>query len=202
MRVRRALGLAGAVLAGALAACKELPFAPRWDADMYLPLSTQAIHLNTFFPIGFVPGGTSGNVSFPPQQQDVGGAVKDILGNLVTDASRAQTILTLTVGKHTAVSTQDTLFVAPDQASLTTPNPSRIVFPIAMALTDTLVSSVDTVSLTAIQMLQNAANTQTPLWIQMRGQVRNPNAAPVTITQADSIAVNLTVTARVAVVHK
>lgn len=202
MRVRRALGLAGAVLAGAFAACKDIPFAPKWDADMYLPLSTKSIHLNTFFPIGFIPGNTSGKVNFPPQQQDVSGAIKDVLKNLVTDPTRAQTILTLTVGKHTAVSSSDTLYVAPDSASLFAPNPARIVFPLAMAIADTLVTAADTIPLAAIQMMQNAADTQSPLWIQMRGQVTNPGAGPVTITPADSITVNLTVTARIAISHK
>ncbi len=199
MRVRRALGLAGAVLAGAFAACKDVPFAPKWDADMYLPLSTKSIYLNTFFPIGFIPGNTSGNVSFPPQQQDVSGAVKDVLTNLVTDPARAQTILTLTVGKHTAVSSSDTLYVAPDSASLYVPNTGRVVFPLTLATTDTLVTQVDTIALASIQMMQTAANNKTPLWIQMRGRVSNPSASPVTITAADSLTINLTVTARVAV---
>ncbi len=199
MRVRRALGLAGAVLAGAFAACKDVPFAPRWDADMYMPLSTKSIYLNNAFPFGFIPPSTSGNVSFPPQQQDVTGAIKDVLTNLVTDPARAMTVLTLTVGKHTAISANDTLFVAPDSAHLTLPSTSRVVFPIVMATTDTLVTRVDTIPLASIQMMQTAANNKTPLWIQMRGQVSNPSASPVTITQADSITIKLTVTARVAV---
>ncbi len=199
MRVRRALGLAGAVLAGAFAACKDVPFAPRWDADMYMPLSTKSIYLNNAFPFGFIPPSTSGNVSFPPQQQDVTGAIKDVLTNLVTDPARAMTVLTLTVGKHTAISANDTLFVAPDSAHLTLPSTSRVVFPIVMATTDTLVTRVDTIPLASIQMMQTAANNKTPLWIQMRGQVSNPSASPVTITQADSITIKRTVTARVAV---
>jgi hypothetical protein len=202
MRVRRALGLAGAVMAGAFAACKDIPFAPKWDADMYMPLSTKSIYLNQAFPIGFIPPNTSGNVSFPPQQQDVGGAVKDVLKNLVTDPTRAQTVLTLTVGKHTAISANDTLFVAPDSISLTAPNTGRVVFPLGLATSDTSVTKGDTIALASIQMMQTAATNQTPLWIQMRGKVSNPSTGPVTITSADSITIKLTVTARVAVSHK
>jgi hypothetical protein len=202
MRLRRALGLAGAVTAVAFTACKDLPFAPRWDADMYMPLSTKSIYLNNAFPIGFIPPATSGNVSFPPQQQDVSGAVKDVLKNLVTDPTRALTVLTLTVGKRTAISAVDTLFVAPDSVSLTAANPGRVVFPIALLTTDTSVTKVDTIALASIQMMQNAATSQAPLWIQMRGRVSNPGASPLTITQADSITIKLTVTARVAVSHK
>jgi len=202
MRVRSALGLAGAVMAGAFAACKDIPFAPYWDADMYLPMSTKAIYLNQRFSFGSILPNTSDTISFPPQQQDVSGAVKDVLKNLVTDPARAQTILTLTVGKHTAVSANDTLFVAPDSASLTATNPGRVVLPIALAVTDTSVMRADTVSLASIQMMQNAATSQSPLWIQLRGRVGNPNASPVTITPADSLTVKLTVTARIAVSHK
>lgn len=202
MRVRRMLALAGVVLAGAFTACKDLPFGPRWDADMYMPLSTQSIYLNNAFPIGFIPPSTSGNVSFPPQQQDVSGAIKDVLKNLVTDPTQAQTVLTLTVGKHTAISASDTLFVAPDSLHLTVPSASRVVFPIALAVTDTSVAQSDTISVASIQMMQSAANSQTPLWIQMRGRVSNPSAGPITITNADSLTVKLTVTARVAVSHK
>jgi hypothetical protein len=201
MRLRRALALAGAVAAAAFSAC-DLPFAPKWDADMYLPLSTKSIYLNNAFPFGFIPPSTSGSVSFPPQQQDVSGAVKDVLKNLVTDPTRALTVLTLTVGKHTAISARDTLFVAPDSASLTAPNPGRVVFPIALLTTDTSVTQADTITLASIQMMQDAASSQSPLWIQMRGQVSNPGASPLTITQADSITIKLTVTARVAVSHR
>jgi len=202
MRVRRALGLAGAVLAGAFAACKDIPFAPYWDADMYLPMSTKAIYLNQRFSLGSILPNTSDTVSFSPQRQDVSGAVKDVLKNLVTDPARARTILTLTVGKRTAVSVNDTLFVAPDSASLISPNPGRVVLPVALAVTDTSVMRADTVSLASIQMMQSAATSQSPLWIQLRGRVSNPNASPVTITPADSLAVKLTVTARIAVSHK
>ncbi len=202
MHFRRAIALAGAVASAGLAACKDIPFAPHWDADMYTPLSTKAIYLNNFFPFGFIPPATSGNVNFPPQKQDVTGAIKDVLKNLVTDPTRARTVLTLTIGKRTQISAQDTLFVAPDSASLWAPNPSRIVFPIALATTDTLPSlKVDSmlVSQASITMLQNAGTTKTPLWIQLRGQVSNPSASSVFITPADSITIKLTVTARIAV---
>ena len=199
MRVRRALGLAGAVMAAVFAACKDFPFAPYWDADMYTPISTKSIYLNNVFTFGFVPPSGSDTASFPPQRQDVSGAIRDVLKNLVTDPTRAQTILTLTVGKRTAVSVNDTLFVAPDSASLTAANPGRVVFPVALAVSDTSVTRADTVSLASIQMMQNAASSQSPLWIQLRGRVSNPSTGLVTITQADSLAVNLTVTARVAV---
>jgi hypothetical protein len=202
MRVHRGLGLAGVVLAGAVAACNDIPLAPTWGADMYMPLTTKAIYLNNVFTAGFIPPSTSDTASFPPQQQDVGGAVKDVLKNLVTDPARAQTILTLTIAKRTAISADDTLFVAPDSLSLTAPNPGRVVFPVALAVADTSLTRADTLPLASIQMMQTAADHETPLWIQLRGRVANPAASPLTITPADSITIKLTVTARVAVSHK
>ena len=204
MRMRRALGFAGAVMAGAFAACKDVPFAPKWDADMYMPLSTRSIYLNNVFTFGFIPPNTSDTASFTPQQQDVSGAIKDVLKNVVTDPTRAQTILTLTIGKHTAIQATDTLFVAPDSGSLTSASPAggTIRFPMALATTDTSLTKADTISIASIQMMQNAASAGTPLWIQLRGRVGNPSTSPVTITQADSITIKLTVTARVAVSHR
>lgn len=205
MHVRRALALVGAVTAAAFTACKEPPFAPRWDADMYLPLTTQPIALAGFVPappLNIIPAGQSKAVSFPPQQQDVTGAVSDVLKNLVTDPARARTVLTLTVSKTTPISATDTLFVAPDSLSLTNANPGRIVFPIALATTDMSKTDSLAVSAASISMLQSAGSSQSPLWIQLRGQVSNSGASNIVITAADSINIKLTVTARVAVVHK
>ncbi len=200
MTLRRAIAAAGVAAAAGLAACHaDIPFKPRWDADMFLPLSTRSIYLNSFFTLGVIPGSTSGNVSFPPQKQDVSGAIKDVLTNLVTDPTRARTVLTLTVGKHTAISANDTLFVAPDSSSLTGTAPGRVIFPVTLATTDTLKTDSLTLSLASITMMKDAANTQTPLWIQLRGQVTNPSSSPVGITAADSITIKLTVTARVTI---
>ena len=206
MHVRRALALVGAVTAATFAACKDVPFAPRWDADMYMPLSTRAIYLNNVFRFGFIPPSTSDTVSFLPQKQDVTGAIGDVLKNLVTDPARARTVLTLTVSKTTQISANDTLFVARDSTSLhPTGADSTVIFPIALATSD--LSKTDSLSLTVAQitMMQNAAKstsgTPRPLWIQLRGRVSNPSGNPITITTADSINIKLTVTARIAVSH-
>ena len=207
MRLRRALALMGAVSAAVVAACEHPPFAPKWDADMYMPLSTQPIHLNTFFPVA-IPPATSGAVSFPAQQQDISGVLGDVLKNMVTDASRCTSsgalscdLLVLKVTKTTAVSATDTLFVANAQANLNAAGAGTIVFPIALATTDN--AKTDSLYLTqaSVAMLQAAGDTKTPLWVQLRGQVTNPAATPVAITTADSLGVTLSVTVRVAVSH-
>jgi hypothetical protein len=205
MRLRRALALAGAVTAVAFTACKEPPFAPRWDADEYFPLTTQPIPLSTYVPAppaNTIPNGQSKNVSFPPQRQDVTGALADVLKNLVTDPSRARTELALTISKTKPLSTADTLFVAPDSASLFNANPSRIVFPLSLLPTDVSVTDSIGAGQQQIAMLQSAGSAKTPLWIQLRGSVSNNSGSTMTITSADSINIRVTVTARVAVVHK
>ncbi len=218
MHVRRALALLGAVTAAAFTACKEPPFTPRWDADMYMPLSTQPIALSQYVPpapLNIIPPGGSKSVSFPPQKQGVSGAIGDILKNLVTDPTRARTVLALTLAKTTAVTVQDTLFVAKDSASLFTAAPDRITISVPLLTTDQ--SKTDSVSLTTLQIsmlqtvargpcwftlpvLSNCSLTQ-PLWVQLRGTVSNPGASNVTITAADSVKISLSVTARIAVVH-
>ena len=121
MHVRRALALVCAVTAAAFAACKEPPFAPRWDADMYVPLSTQPIYLSTYFTLGVIPPATSASVSFPAQQQEISGVLGTMLKNLVTDQSRCTStvnpaltchMLKLTVAKTKPITATDTLFLA------------------------------------------------------------------------------------------
>jgi hypothetical protein len=215
MHVRRALALVGAAAAAAaFAACKEPPFAPRWDADMYMPLSTAAIHLDSRFG-GVIPGNTSDTVSFPPQSQGVDGPIGDILKNLVTDPTRARTVLTLTVGKRTAAAATDTLFIASHSSGLRpTPQDTTIRFPLSLAASDTTKTDSITLSVAQITMLrQTVAQDCVPLFgpcsqpsqqlfVQLRGQVSNPSVSPIVVTSADSITVKLTVTARIAMVHK
>lgn len=209
MQLRRALTLVGAVTA--LAACTERAFMPRWNADMYLPLSTTAIHLDTRFA-GVIPGNVSDTVSFSPQQQPVDGTIGDILKNLVTDPSQARTVLTLTVGKRTAIAANDTLFIASHSAGLKpTAQDTTIGFPLSLAAADATVTDSISLSVAQITMLQRTVTTicdsqscsqpSQQLFIQLRGRVSNPSASPIIVTAADSITVKLTVTARIAVVH-
>jgi hypothetical protein len=177
---------------------------------MYMPLSTQPIHLNTFFPVA-IPANTSGTVSFPAQQQDISGVLGDVLKNMVTDPTRCSSVanpalscdlLTLTVKKTTAVSATDTLFVANAPGSLNAGGAGTVVFPIGLLASDA--TKTDSLYLTqaSVSMLQSAGKSGTPLWIQLRGQVSNPTASPIAITSADSLGITLAVTVRIAVSHK
>ena len=206
MRLRRLSALVGAATATVFAACEHPPFAPKWDADMYLPLSTQPIHLNTFFGTGSIPAGGSGSVNFPAQTQEISGVLGQLLDKMVTDPTRCSSAgglschhVTLTITKTTPVAFQDTLFVASSLANLVASGAGTVVFPLTIAATPGTV--VDTLYLTqaSVAMLEAAGQNSTPLWIQARGRVSNPGASAVPITGADSLSISLAVTLRVAV---
>lgn len=213
MRLPRALAPLSAVAAVAVVAC-DVPFAPKWDADMYIPLSTQPIQLSQFVPpppLNVIPGNGSLSVSFDPQVQDVTGPIHDVLKNAESDQEKCQSsvspalmchVLAVTTTKTTAISALDTLFVSPDSLGLFTTRPGGIVFPIPLAATD--LTSTDSLFLSAAQlgMLQNAAESEQGLWIQLRGRVTNPSASPVTITAADSIGIKLAATLRIRISHR
>jgi len=212
MRIRRTLALAGAVAASVFVACKEPPFAPRWDADMYMPLSTQTIHLDQLLsPLPAIPGNTAKPDSFPVQTQDISGVLGDVLKNMVTDPARCAwtvnpalscDLLTLKISKTTAVNATDTLFIASAPGNLNAAAAGTVVFPISLLTTD--LSKTDSLYLTypSVQMLQSSGKGGTPIYVLLRGQVSNPSASPVALGSADSLGISLTVTARVAVVHK
>jgi len=181
---------------------------------MYLPLSTQPVALSNFVPpppLNVIPAGGSRNINFLPLPQSDSGVLREVLKNLVTDPARCSSpanaalscdVLTLTITKTTAVAAQDTMFVANALGNLTASGPGTIVFPVSLATSD--VSKTDSLYLSqsSVTMLQTAAQDGAPLWIQLRGQVSNPGASPVTITSADVIGIKLSATLRVQVSHR
>ncbi len=211
MRYRRALALLGAVSAAVFTACKEPPFAPRWDADMYMPLSFQSIPVQP----GSVPNGVSSPDSFPaPLSQDLSGVVGNVMKNLVTDPARCSApsdaslscdLVTVTLRKTLALTVQDTLFIGNAANVLTAAGAAggTVVFPIG--LTGAQSSMTDSLYLTpaAVAMLQAAGSGSSAVWIQVRGTLSNQSGGTITATAADSIGItSLTATMRIAVSHK
>ncbi len=213
MRLRRSLVPLGAMAAIAVTAC-DVPFAPKWDADMYIPLSTQPIRLSAFVPappLNVIPGNGSVSVSFKPQTQDVTGPIHDVLKNAETDATKCVSPinaaltchkLALTITKTTAISAQDTLFVSPDSLGLFTTRPGGIVFPIPVVATAATTTDSTYLSAAQLGMLQNAATASQPVWVQLRGRVTNPSASPVMITAADTLGIKLAATLRIRISHR
>lgn len=194
--VSRATGLC-ALLVAAFTSCKDIPFMPRWDLDAYMPLGTNTVYLDDFFTFGLIPSGISAKISSAPKKQDMYGAIKDVLRNIETNPERARTILTLTFAKSTPISTSDTLFISPDSGSLSNYNSRGIIFPISLEANDTLKTDSMNLSQESINMLQKAASGGSPLWIQTRGYVSNSRSSSIKITSADSMKINLDVTARI-----
>lgn len=195
-KVLKATGLC-ALLVSAFASCKDIPFMPKWDVDTYMPVGTSTVYLNRFFNFGMIPSGISAEISSAPKKQEMYGALRDALRSIETDSARARTVLTLSFAKRTPVYTTDTLFISSDSSSLKGYGSGRIIFPISLETADTLKTDSIVLSQESISMLQNAAVRGNPLWIQTRGYVSNPASSSIKITPADSMNVNLDVTARI-----
>ncbi len=190
-RLRAAL--AAAFVTGVTMGCVDVPLLPTWDADWYVPLSSQRIGLLGPFPAA-VPPGTSAQVSFPPQQQ----SLDDAAGSILDQEMRSANVV-LTLSSSIPLDGADTLFIAATSADLTNGSAQRVVVPI------TLVASVptftDTVAVTAdgLTMLKNAAAAGGDIFIQLRGSVTYPGPGIRTITASDSIGVRFALLARIAV---
>lgn len=190
LAVRPAL-VAGALAAFAAAACNDVPFAPRWDADWYVPLASRNITL----PAGVIPAGVSVSDSFPTQTQSLGNAAGQILSRTLDSA---QVIFTLT--KSAAVALDDTLFVAANTADLTNPNANRIALRISMSAAAT--SFMDTLAITpaGVGLLSGVAGAKGDLYIQLRGTVSNPGPGIVIISASNNqVGVRLALLARIGI---
>jgi len=212
MRYRRALALLGASAAILFTACKEPPFAPRWDADWYVPLSFQTIPV----PVGTIPNGAPPIAdSFPngPLSQDMSGVLGTVTKNLVTDPARCSAptnpnlscdLVTVTISKTLALTVQDTLFIgnAANVLNAAGQAAGTILLPVALSgaqqsLTDSLYLSP-----TQVSMLQAVGSSEGQLWIQVRGVLSNQSGSTITTTSADAIGItSLTATMRIAISH-
>lgn len=192
LSVRPAL-VTGALAALAATAC-DVPFAPRWDADWDVPLPSQKITLLGQFPAPIVPAGTSANISFPAQAQELDASIGTILQQELRSAS-----LSLTLTKSVAISGTDTLFVASSRPNLSNGDPSTIVLPMAFAASDTRVDSTRAVSAAGLAMLQAVAEAEDSLFVQLRGRATNPGPGSITLTPTDSIGIRLALIARIGV---
>jgi hypothetical protein len=202
MRLARWTGITAVLAAGGLAAaCTDVPFAPKWDADWTVPLPLTPINLSAVFsPLTTIPPGVSAAVSIPVQQQDLDQSIGQVLKQ---DIRRA--ILKLNYTMTVALAGTDTVFVAASQADLANPAATRIVFPIALAQTTSAGTDVvDTLEAGSPQlaMLQNAASSggSGAVYVQVRGNLRNPSASSsVTLTGGDEIGLAFQMTVRIPV---
>ena len=87
----KAVGLS-ALLASTCGGCTDMPFAPKWDADIYLPVMGNSFPVMDFLPLNYIPAGISARVSSSPQRYDIPLTMEDIVKNLVTDSSRSHLV--------------------------------------------------------------------------------------------------------------
>lgn len=178
-----------------LAACKDIPLLPKWDANEAVPIASQKITISPPFPSGVtVPNGTSQPVSFAAQSQPISGLVEQIL----TPGLAADTIFSvITKSASVTINGADTLFIAQTQAGLGNAATS-VVVPITIVATSTRDSAATGLTPAQLAILQGAATSTDTLWIQMRGRATCANAAGCTFAAGDSVGIKLTMHA---VVH-
>ena len=188
------MALAGtsALLACLTVACQDVPLLPHWDADWNVPLPSQSIALPF---AGVVPAGTSASISSAPQRQSLDGSVGSILDQNLSNAA-----LVVVLSKTLPVSSDDTVFVAADSASLTSSIATRIVVPVTLTAADlTPVSDTVVIPTAGILMLQSVAQSKGSLWVQLRGRVSYAGPGTLTVAPGDSIHVRLSLLATIAV---
>jgi hypothetical protein len=180
---------AACALTIALAACEDIPLLPRWDADWYVPLPSQAISVPFS---GSIPAGVGAPASFT-EQQEMEGSIGDILRETLRGAT---VIITLT--KSVALQVDDTLVVSNNAADTLNPAAAPIFMSLAMATTDTETDDTLVVSQAGIDMLRATAEAQGTLFVHVRGQLSNPGPGSVTVNPSDSIGVRIALIARIA----
>ena len=189
--VRPAL-LAGALAAFAATAC-DVPLAPRWDADWYVPLPSQDISLGAFFGLAIAPG-ASAQISFPPQTL----GLSESIGQILQQDLRTAAVI-MTISKAVPLAADDTLYVANSAANLTNPAATRIIFPLVLSSTATSVTDTVVVGAAQLAMLSAVAAAQGQLFVQLSGRASYPGATPLTITANDKIGIKVALLVRVGV---
>ncbi len=195
---RSRLNLLGALLATALvAACEDVPFAPKWDADWYIPVPSEPIRLQQkLAPVTTVPPGLPAVTASDTSQQNLAESVGQLLDQQIRSASL---IVTLTKPASLQFTASDTVIVARTLADLSIAGATRIVVPIAIASADASVTDTAAITTGAIAMLRQAAASDGTLFIEVRGRIQYTGSAPHTLTANDTIGVRLALLARIGV---
>jgi len=182
-----AAGVAATVTCVTLA-CKDVPLLPKWDADWYLPLTSQGVALLGPFA-GSVPPGTSASVSFLPLPQSLDGAIGSLLQQPL---SNGRVIVTLSKGLP--VSGADTVFLSGTSGGVPVDT-----FAVAFAAGDASVTDTIPIGSAGLSLLSSQASSNGSIYIQLRGRISYNGAGNLTVTSADSIGVKLALLATIAV---
>jgi hypothetical protein len=192
---RRRAALLAAV-GGVLLACEDVPLAPKWDADWYLPVSSQPIRLQDKFGPITIPPGAPPITAADTTQQGLDESVGSVLERDITSAGL---IVTLSKTPSLPFALSDTVIVAGSQADLSNAAAPRIVVPVGVASTDGTVTDTTVVSSAAIAMLRTTAESGGTLFIEVRGRIQFTGTSPYTVQASDTIGVKLAMLARIGV---
>lgn len=191
------LTAAGLSLAALLAGCEDVPLVPRWDADWYVPLPSQAIRLNpTAVPVP-VPAGSPAVTISDTSQQSLDESIGAILDR---DLRAASLIVTLSKSPSLQFSAADTIIVASSQVDLgNSASTSRIVVPLVILAADASVTDTAAISQASITMLRTAAQNDGTLYIEVRARTQYQGSTTYQLQPTDTIGVKLAMLARIGV---
>ena len=180
MHMKRAAFAAAALVA--LAACDGVPYAPKWNIDVFFPIKYPDVQLAQVS--GVVP---PFNVTFtaPTDSQNVSDATREILDKDL-DSLKAEVVFSTATN---ITGTMD-LSISANRAFLFSTNPAQAVtvtVPVRVTAGDTTRLQVNTA------LFKNAQK----LYTQSRGTVRSASASTLTMGPSDRISVGVDLTANI-----
>jgi hypothetical protein len=197
MRRTRLPALGAALACTLVMACEDVPFVPKWDADWYVPVPSDALHLTDVIPVGTpVPPGAPSVTVADTSTQNLDESVGALLERTIRSAS---VIVTLSKSAALQFSSNTTVTVAASQADLSNPGANRIVVPLNITAADVSVTDTSVISAANIDMLRGVAAGGGNLFVEVRGQITYQGSSVYTIQATDSIGVRLALLARVGV---
>jgi len=189
MRTRLlAAACAAATVTCVTLACKDVPLLPKWNADWYLPLTSQGVALLGPFP-GSVPPGTPAIVRSDTLEQSLDGAIGDLLQQPLSDGR-----LIVTLSKSVPISGADTVFLSSARTAVPVDT-----FGVSFLAGDQSVTDTIPISSAGLSLLSSQASNGGSIWIRLHGRASYNGTGNLTITSADSIGVKLAVLATIAV---
>jgi hypothetical protein len=172
----------------AVAACKDVPLAPKWNADLFFPIQFADVALGGTG--GVAPGGIIPPVSVSDtssiDSQDISGATKQILDEDV-NSIKADVIFSNTVNLTGSI----VISVSPNQFDLFSSDPSRaltVTIPVHQTAGDTLHTTANV----------NVFKNQNVLYSQSRTTVAC-GAGLCAVTSNDKLQIGVNLTANVAI---
>jgi hypothetical protein len=180
MRMSRVI-IAGLALAAATA-CDGLPYAPKWNVDVFFPIKYPDVQLSQVS--GIVPP-FSVTFTTPADSQNVSDATREILQKDL-DTLKAEVVFSTT----TNITGTLNISISPNRAFLFSTNPAQavtIAVPVRVTPGDTTRLLINT------GLLKNAQK----IYTQSSGNIRSNSATTITMGPNDKLSVGVDLTANI-----